>query len=83
MKFQMLLFFVSLALAQVTSVALSIDGSNAVESTGMSSFPHLFPIHFPSLRSLALSFYFSCFAPLSDFPLLLSPRSETDTRLFY
>ncbi|KAL3432843.1 hypothetical protein BDV09DRAFT_187174 [Aspergillus tetrazonus] len=34
MKFQMLLFFVSLVLAQVTSVALSIDGSNSVESTG-------------------------------------------------
>ncbi|KAL4754868.1 hypothetical protein BDW72DRAFT_103760 [Aspergillus terricola var. indicus] len=34
MKFQMLLFFVSLALAQVTSVVLSFDGSDAVESTG-------------------------------------------------
>ncbi|KAL4743496.1 hypothetical protein BDV11DRAFT_166314 [Aspergillus similis] len=34
MKFQVLLFFVSLALAQVSSVALSIEGSDAVESTG-------------------------------------------------
>ncbi|KAL4820963.1 hypothetical protein BDW67DRAFT_180515 [Aspergillus spinulosporus] len=34
MKFQIILFFLSLALTQVTSVGLSIDGSDVVESTG-------------------------------------------------
>ncbi|KAL4991438.1 hypothetical protein BDW68DRAFT_174002 [Aspergillus falconensis] len=36
MKLYMLLFFLSLAFAEITSVALSIDGSHAVESTGIS-----------------------------------------------
>ena len=81
MKFQMLLFFVSLVLAQVTSVALSIDGSDSVQSTGMSSFICSLSA-FLLFFFLTLHFYFSCFAPLSDSPLQLSPRSGTDTRLF-